>query len=270
MVIETLKKNRKFGLGTIALASAMALSACAADATESDEAVEGEQVAGDEEVTTAEATRGTTIATVGDSWMNNTLGTGGAVDGALGRAGVRHDNYAVQGVMLLTRSLFGASITSQVDSKVVTRSGKSQYKQVVITGGGNDIIQNAALERSCSASSASSSQFATCAAKLTEIRNRMVDLWGKMGKAGVEEVIYIAYSPVAGSAPLAASSSAEALRPLCAAQTGIHCTFIETKDIVRSKADLIADGIHPKRNKNDEIAAKVIRALKDNNETHEY
>jgi hypothetical protein len=212
------------------------------------------------------ASFGTKVATVGDSWMHNTLFTGTAISGALKRAGLRLDNYAAQGVTLLPpANLFGTPVSTQIEKSVITRNGTSQYKTVIATGGGNDVILNAPLEQSCSASSATSPQFARCLAKLNEIFAKWEELWGKLGAAGVEDVVYVSYSNQAGSAPVANDYSNAKMTELCAKfdgeSTSIRCTFVDGNDYVKSKLDLIFDGIHPKRAINDQIAKGVLAAM---------
>jgi hypothetical protein len=87
---------------------------------------------------------GSDVVLIGDSWMSNTLqleGTGGGISPALIKvSGQRYRNYAVQGVMLLSFSTFGPAIPSQWDAAV---RANSKIKTVVMTAGGNDIIQSA-------------------------------------------------------------------------------------------------------------------------------
>lgn len=254
---------RKFGLGAMALASALAFSACAADgdseadpAASTDEQASGAADSAEDDLPVAEATAGTSIATVGDSWMHNTLGTGSAISGALKRKGVRLDNYAIQGVMLLKNNLFGRSVTSQIQNQVIRR-GSSQYKTVIATGGGNDIIENPSLQADCGKSPPGS----RCQAKLEEIGKRWIQLWGQLGAAGVKDVVYVAYANAAGSAPGAAKDSGNKLAEICESQTAIRCTFIDTNDVVPGKGALSLDGIHPTTSTNNKIAAKIIAAM---------
>lgn len=219
------------------------------------------------------ASFGTVVATVGDSWMHNTLFTGSAISGALKRAGVRLDNYAAQGVTLLPpANLFGTPVSTQIEKSVIGWGGRSQYKTVIGTGGGNDVILNAPLEQSCSASSAESRQFEQCLAKLNEIFAKWQQLWKEMGQAGVADFVYVSYSNQAGSAPVANDYSNQEMEKLCAKFDGhatpLRCTFVDGNDYVHSKWDLILDGIHPNRGINDQIAKGVIAAMDARGITH--
>lgn len=268
MAIEIgLKSRRNFGFSALALASMLAVSACAdtpdseADALEGADA-QGTNQAEDFEVAAAVdpgsdpgANKPGQVATIGDSWMANTLFTGNAISGALRRAGHPYQNYAVQGVMLLKNNLFGQSVINQAIRAVQQRHPKT----IVMTGGGNDIIENATLSRDCGKSPIGN----TCKAKLTEIRNAMTKLWRDMGANGVEDVVYIAYSSAAGSAPGAALESAKNLEQDCAGAEetlGIKCHFVPTEDIVK-KGNLILDGIHPNQATNNRIAQRVYQVM---------
>lgn len=262
--------TRKFGLGACVLFSALALSACAVDDTSENEDLGSAAQGAETEVSIAElATPGVRVATVGDSWMHNTLFTGSAISGALKRAGLRLDNYAAQGVTLLPpANLFGRPVTTQIETSVIERNGRSPYQTVIATGGGNDVILNAPLEQSCSASSVQAPQFAQCLSKLNQIFAKWDELWTKLGAAGVKDVVYVSYSNQAGSAPVANDYSNLKMGELCAKYDGtatkIRCTFVDGNDFVTSKRDLILDGIHPKRAINDKIAKGILAAMAEN------
>lgn len=272
MVIENVLKKRNFGFGALALMTALSLGACA-DAGESDSIedveasaqadAEAQTGAPEELAAVATAAAGSkvnqpgTVATLGDSWMSNTLFTGNAITGALGRAGHRYRNYAVQGVMLLKDNLFGRSVRNQA---VRALRDLPNLKTVIITGGGNDIIENAALQSACGRTPIGPA----CETKLKEIEAAMIQLWNDFGDGGVQDVVYVAYAQAAGSAPNAASASRDRLREDCAELTekgGIRCHFIATDDIVPSKAQLILDGIHPTQASNNQIARKIFNEL---------
>jgi hypothetical protein len=259
--------RRTAALWTAAMASVLALSACAAEPGDAPDAADDPALTEDTVLAEGElATPGVNVATVGDSWMHNTLGTGSAISGALKRAGLRLDNYAAQGVTLLPPgNLFGRTVTTQIERSVIGRRGTSAYKTVIATGGGNDIILNSALERSCSATSQSAAQFNTCRQKIDEIIAKWAELWNKLGNAGVKDVVYVSYSDDAGSAPEANRYSAVQMTDLCerfdGQSTKIRCTYIDGNDYVDSKLDLILDGIHPTQAINNDIAKGILSAM---------
>jgi len=275
MVIENaLTKRRPVGFGALALASLLSFAACA-DSAESDDvdAVEADARAEADEQTGAPdelaavavaaadpgANHPNNVATLGDSWMSNTLFTGNAITGALARQGHRYQNYAVQGVMLLKDNIFGRSILNQGQRVINTNNSNKanpRFKTIVITGGGNDIIENPSLQRDCGKRPIGD----VCEKKLTEIEGAMVGLWERLGASGVKDIVYVAYSPAAGSAPAAAEASRDRLKVDCAEATAVKCHFVDTTDIV-SKSDLILDGIHPNQRTNNEIAQEVYRVL---------
>jgi lysophospholipase L1-like esterase len=194
---------------------------------------------------------GNDVVTIGDSWMSNTLqltGTGGGIAPSLRSvSGQRYRNYAVQGVMLLDASLFGPAIPTQWDEAV---RDSRDIKTVLMTGGGNDIIQNASLERDCSQGGQE------CEAVLEEIGQTLAALWKKMSEAGVRDIIHIAYAESAGDGLKNAAQNAARLQQLCDdVAPPARCHIFATDDLV--KGDLVRDGIHPTRAANDRIATAL-------------
>ncbi|MEY4513627.1 MAG: hypothetical protein RLZZ450_5749 [Pseudomonadota bacterium] len=196
------------------------------------------------------------VVTIGDSWMSNTLqieGTGGGISPSLQRAsGQRYPNKAVQGVMLLKTSTFGAAIPTQWDD--ATRENKN-IKTVVMTAGGNDIIQDSALQDDCAAGGDK------CKAKLMEIGAALKTLWGKMAAAGVKDIIHVAYAKSAGAGFKDAEENAKNLAALCAAVPApTRCRIVGTDALVGSNGIAI-DGIHPTQAANDRIAAALFKLM---------
>jgi len=197
------------------------------------------------------------VVTLGDSWMSNTLnlisGTGGGLSPSLRRAsGQSYPNYAVQGVMLLQRSTFGAAIPTQWDDAV--RDNRS-IKTVLMTAGGNDIIQDSGLQADCAAGGAE------CKAKLAEIGAALKTLWGKMAAAGVKDIIHIAYARSAGEGVADADENDKNLAELCAAVPApTRCRIFKTDTLVGSSGISI-DGIHPTRAANDRMAEALYKLM---------
>jgi hypothetical protein len=183
---------------------------------------------------------GRDVVLLGDSWMSNTLqieGTGGGIAPALNQvSGQPYTNYDVQGVMLLMADAFGPAIPTQYESAKQFQPG---IKTVVMTGGGNDVIQNPTLQASCM------------------MNGPECKLWSEMSDDGVQDVIYVRYSKAASSS---SSDMADAGPPPAPPQiclTGpIRCHSVDTTDLVAA-TDLAGDGIHPLATANQSIAQRV-------------
>ncbi|MET0386829.1 MAG: hypothetical protein ABW321_12760 [Polyangiales bacterium] len=190
---------------------------------------------------------GRDVITIGDSWMSNTLGTGNGIEGALDRLTSRpYRHFGVQGVMLLSSSLFGPAIPTQYTA---AKRGEADIKTVIMTGGGNDIIQNPTIQASCSEGGEE------CKELLGRITDGLNTLWTEMAEDGVQDVVYINYSRDAGSTDDSVRGS---MRTAEICSTGrIRCHSLDTTEAVMAE---LADGIHPTRAANDRIA-KVLYAL---------
>jgi hypothetical protein len=187
---------------------------------------------------------GRDVITIGDSWMSNTLLTGGAIEGALSRLTSQpYRNYGVQGVLLLQASLFGAAIPSQYDR---AKASDPDISTVIMTGGGNDIIQNATVQASCNSGGDA------CKQKLAEIVAALNALWTKMADDGVKDVVFIRYASDAGSTDSSVRGGGDP--PAICLSGKIRCHSIDTTAAVMGE---LQDGIHPTRAANDRIAKVV-------------
>jgi hypothetical protein len=189
---------------------------------------------------------GSDVITIGDSWMSNTLGTGNAIEGALQRLTRQpYRNYGVQGVLLTAGGLFGAAIPTQYDS---AKRQDPDIKTVIMTGGGNDIIQDATVQSSCMTGGDA------CIQTIMKIGMTLNTLWTKMSDDGVQDVVYIRYSDDAGTTVPNIREMGRTPPPICT-MGKIRCHSIETTDVVM--AELI-DGIHPSQAANDRIVKVVV------------
>jgi lysophospholipase L1-like esterase len=196
---------------------------------------------------------GSDVALVGDSWMSNTLqfeGTNGGVTPSLQAVSKQpYKNYAVQGVMLLEDDLLGKAITTQWDDAIKANKG---IKTVVMTAGGNDIIQGSTeLQNSCKAGTE------LCTTTLNKIGTTLGTLWGKMKDAGVQDIVYVLYAKSANTILKDPDGNNAAVKKVCDAVTApARCFTVATDDLV-AKTDLALDGIHPMKAANDRIAQRV-------------
>lgn len=199
---------------------------------------------------------GSDVVTIGDSLMHNTLDllaveTGGGLAPALERAGVRYRNYAAQGVWMLQDSAWGRAIPSQFADAIRATPG---IKTVIMSGGGNDVIQTAGMQEDCKAGGAA------CAQLLSTVGAALARLWDSMGTAGVQDVLFVGYSANAGdSGPNAPSPLRNGIAQICASATRIRCHILDTTPLV-ARSDL-ADGFHANRSGNDRVAQSVLRKM---------
>ena len=193
---------------------------------------------------------GSDVVLIGDSWMSNTLqveGTGGGIAPSLIQvSGQPYRNYGVQGVMLLQADSFGPAIPSQYET---AKQVNPNIKTVVMTGGGNDIIQNAAVQADCQAGGS------LCKMTLDQITQALNTLWTEMAGDGVHDIVYIRYSDnVSSVAPSLRGDAGIGTPSICT--TGmIRCWSVDTNNAVMS--DIAADGIHPLLAANQRIAMQV-------------
>jgi hypothetical protein len=193
---------------------------------------------------------GRDVVLMGDSWMSNTLaltGTGGGISPSLRRlSGQPYRNYAVQGVMLLSADLFGPAIPTQWDS--AKRAG-SDIKTVVMTGGGNDVIQNPGLQADCEMNGEQCKQFRM------QIVAALDKLWTQMADDGVEDIIYVRYAASAGSGSMMPPMDPPAPPAICTSGK-VRCHSLDTTALVNG--ELAGDGIHPLASANDRIAQALV------------
>jgi hypothetical protein len=200
---------------------------------------------------------GSDVVMLGDSWMSNTLqieGTGGGISPALQAESKQpYRNYAVQGVMLLQADSFGPAIPTQWDDAV--RVNKN-IKTVVITGGGNDIIQGSpTLQSSCSAGTDE------CKMTLKKISDTFDALFTKMAEAGVQDIVHIKYADeLTGTLDPSLRGTMGTPIPQSCLSGKIRCHGVETNMLV-GMGGLAADGIHPLQAANQRIAKAVFELM---------
>lgn len=192
---------------------------------------------------------GKDVILMGDSWMSNTLqieGTGGGIAPALTQvSGQPYPNYGVQGVMLLQADTFGPAIPTQYDA---AKAAHPNIKTVVMTGGGNDIIQNATIQSSCQTGGDA------CKQLVAQIGQALDQLWTKMANDGVQDVVYIEYAKDVGTTDPSIRDMANAIPSACLSGK-IRCHSVDTTDPVMKQ--IAGDGIHPLAAANTRIAQVV-------------
>jgi len=182
---------------------------------------------------------GSDVITIGDSWMS--LGATGIQQSLVRLSGQRYRTYGRGGTRLLNEV-----IPNQYDS---AKSADPDIKTVVMTGGGNDIIQVPGLRDDCAAGGMQ------CAMVLGMILDRLTALWEEMAADGVQDVIYVQYSNPEGNNVDFALPSGDGVGPRCEdVPEPLRCHRLETLDIVMGD---IPDGIHPSGAAYDRIGQAV-------------
>lgn len=185
---------------------------------------------------------GKDVITIGDSWMS--LGTSGIQQSLVKVSGQPYRTYGVGGTRLLN-----GQIPGQYDS---AKLADPDIKTVIMTGGGNDILQTG-LSSDCASGGDS------CREQLVTIGEALSELWMQMGADGVQDVVHILYSSDAGSGVADSIRDAGEMERRCA-EAPLHCHLLATDDLVMG--DLRSDGIHPSDAAYDRIATGVYELMK--------
>jgi lysophospholipase L1-like esterase len=182
---------------------------------------------------------GNDVITIGDSYMKLNIASGTEI--SLERvSGRNYRNYAVAG----TRVLNGA-IPSQFTN---AKRENVDIKTVVMTGGGNDIIQDLLGNlRACNGARTEEQLSAGCRSALERIAGAIDDLINQMGADGVKDVIYVGYGyatnwdlqgTIAWTRTVRNRNCNGAMWP-----SGIRCHFVDPAEQLIGM--ISADGIHP-------------------------
>jgi hypothetical protein len=180
---------------------------------------------------------GSDVVTIGDSWMDY-VGGGGGIQAGLDRAGKNYRHYGLSATTLTS---------GQIPGQYTRAKGVNpDIKTVIMTGGGNDVM----FTGGCNTAE-------LCEMSVARIQEALNVLWTEMADDGVKDVIYIAYSADAGTAPT--DTRPKEVKPVPICLTGrILCHNLQTTDLVMGQ---LVDGIHPTRGANDRIAAAVIELM---------
>jgi hypothetical protein len=192
---------------------------------------------------------GSDVVELGDSYMSNTLqieGTGGGIVPSLAQAsGQKYRNYAVQGTMLLMDDSFGPAIPTQWDDAV---RANPKILTVIMTGGGNDIIQNDSLKASCMMGGDD------CKQLLMKESDAFNTLWTKMAEAGVKDIIHVGYATDTGTVD--PSILGALTTPAICTSGKVRCHDLDTTSLIMKQ--LAGDGIHPIQAANDRVAKAIV------------
>lgn len=182
---------------------------------------------------------GSDVITIGDSWMS--LGSIGIQQSLVEVSGQPYRTYGRGGTRLLNEAIPNQYGTA--------KAADPDIKTVVMTGGGNDIIQVPGLRDDCAAGGMQ------CSEVVGSILDRLTTLWEEMAADGVQDVIYVQYSNPEGNNVDFALPNGDGIGPRCAdTPEPLRCHRVETLDIVMGD---IPDGIHPSGAAYDRIGQAV-------------
>lgn len=187
---------------------------------------------------------GQDVVTIGDSYMRlNNEGVEPSLD-KLTMVTYRH--HAVMGTQLSN-----GQIPRQYDD---AKAENPDIKTIVMTGGGNDFLQNGTASSDCA------DVGPNCSAVLDKMRETMVELWTQMNTDGVKDVFFLTYPPTPMTTLGPAFESVYAkLSEDCAMMTPLHCHFVNATPAFegRTRELIRGDNIHPTGEGYD-ILAKLI------------
>ena len=183
--------------------------------------------------------------------MSNTLqieGTGGGIAPALQQVSMQpYRNYAVQGVMMLQADAFGPAIPTQYPA---AKMANPDIKTVVMTGGGNDIIQgSSALQADCKMGGA------MCKMTLDQIGDALNTLWTQMATDGVQDIVFVNYSTDVGTVAPSLRGDGGVPTPMICLTGKIRCWEYDSTAAVMKQ--IAADGIHPVAAANQRMATEI-------------
>jgi hypothetical protein len=188
---------------------------------------------------------GKDVITIGDSWMNldGTVGIQQSLEKASRRD---YRNYGVPGTLLLDES---------IPSQYVAAKGEGPIKTVIMTAGGNDVLQDPLLLAfECPDGTFSDA----CKKRIDDVGARLGSFWAEMSRDGVMDVVIISYTSKAlfGGYTQTQAYSREKITPICdKVPAPLRCSSVETDEAVPDV--MLREGIHPDDASYDKIGAAV-------------
>jgi lysophospholipase L1-like esterase len=171
----------------------------------------------------------------------------------------KYRKYGVSGTRLLDEVIPNQYETAKMAGPI---------KTVVMTGGGNDILQDVGIlfSGACNDDQFDTDPAGACKKQIDMVAARLVKLWAEMAADGVMDVVVVGYTNKASlTGPLTKSNmySNVKIPPLCAAVPApLRCHSIDTDKEVPD-LNLMGDGIHPDAAGFDKIAAAVWKRMQE-------
>jgi lysophospholipase L1-like esterase len=180
------------------------------------------------------------VITIGDSWMNlnNMVGIQQSLEKASGRD---YRNYGVPGTKLLDEV---------IPNQYEAAKKEGVPKTVIMTAGGNDILQDPILLISACLDP-DWKDGGACAQRIDEVAARLTKLWAEMALDGVQDVFIIGYSQKTnpfglGTTAKSITYSNMKIPPICEmVPAPLRCTALDTDMTVPDLTIRSSDGIHP-------------------------
>jgi lysophospholipase L1-like esterase len=197
---------------------------------------------------------GQDVITIGDSWMNlnDTVGIQQSLEKVSGRD---YRNFGVPGTKLLDEV---------IPNQYETAKKQGPVKTVIMTGGGNDILQEILIP--CVDTNFDNDS--KCRDQIDRVAARLKTFWEEMSKDGVVDVLLVGYSKKTNPLNLGTTSksieySAMKIQPLCdMVPEPLRCTTLDSDKEVPSLKTR-GDGIHPDDASYDAIGAAVWKLMQD-------
>ena len=159
---------------------------------------------------------------IGDSWMALGSANSGIQGGILKASGQPYRAEAIAGTTLLGGGILDAifaAIPVQWDQAV---RANPDVKTVIMTAGGNDILQTG-LEDDCK------NEGEACAEQVTKVLAALSKLWADMAGKGVKDIVYILYATPEGKSVDFLLPDGDGARKRCAnVPPPTRCHIVET------------------------------------------
>lgn len=204
---------------------------------------------------------GKDVICIGDSWMHLSDMVG--IQDSLLKVSKRpFRTFGVPGTLLLQDSVSGPAIPSQYEE---AKKG-GPIKTVIMTAGGNDVLQDLELGPfnvfgpGCSDSIFNDA----CKKRIEDVAAGLQKLWVEMAADGVTDVLIVSYSnkTLGGDFTKVSAYSSEKIAPIClGVPAPLRCSSFETDMKVEFKDR--GDSIHPDDPTYDKIGAGVWQQMQD-------
>lgn len=173
---------------------------------------------------------GSDVVTIGDSYMQ--LGNEGIEPSLDKAAGQKYRHYGVMGTQLSN-----GVIPAQYDQ---AKTANPKILTVLMTGGGNDFLQNPMNLSDCASSGPN------CTGTIDRAIDSLTKLWAKMGADGVKDVFMITYPHTPMMNVNAATDAAlPKQQKACDEAKPIRCHLLNSVPLFEGKSLIRNDAIHP-------------------------
>lgn len=207
---------------------------------------------------------GQDVVAIGDSWMNLS-GMSGIQWSLNAASGQTYRTYGIPGTCLLPNHCFIPGLIPEQYAKA--KAENPDIKTVVMTAGGNDILQDFNVSPTCADENFDT--MLACKTRIDEIATRLTELWDEMAQDGVRDVIIVGYTRKAkllfggGNLTKTAEYSATKIPPLCqAVPAPLRCHVLDA-DIAVPDLGLRSDNIHPDDPSYEKLGQAVFALMED-------